>query len=682
MAKTRTLTQKSAILLLVWAALACPSIGHAQYPLLASAQPQPEEQSLKKLSLEQLGNIQVTSVSKEPEELWNTAAAVYVLTADEIRRSGVTSVADALRLVPGVNLGRDDANSYSVGIRGFENIFSKGLLVLIDGRSVYTTLFAGVYWDVTSIPIEEIDRIEVIRGPGGTVWGANAVNGVINIITRNSEDTKGSYLSAGGGNVDQGRATAAYSGSRGKLSGRIYGQWFTTGPEFHFAPGTVNNFDDWWTGRSGFRSDWKPNDRDSIMLEGSLFSERSGEETPIATFDPLGSIPGIFRDRVSGSDLLLRWKRTLSETSDIQVQTYFDRVDRDRPQIGEKRNTFDLDFIHHFAPAGWNDVIWGAGVRVIPDSISSHFPGSVDFFPPQRTDALYTGFVQDEIKFIPDKLSLTSGIKLEHNDYSGFEFQPNVRLLYRPRVHQSFWASVTRAVRTPSRLDTDVNVAALIAVPVFLRIIGQRNFQSETAIDFEGGYRQLFSKNVYFDLAVFHNKYGDLQNITGPIVVAATSPGLPHLDFDFPFVNGAEGNSDGVEISPSWDVTSWLQLKGSYSYLTLDIRSTVGAVGDSVAANFSHSGPHHTVFVAPRINLPKGFDLDPTYHYQSAMAFDLNFPVPAYHTLDLRLGWAMAKNVEFSVTGQNLLQPHHLESSAKPSVGIRRGVFAKVAWTR
>jgi iron complex outermembrane receptor protein len=327
-------------------------------------------------------------------------------------------------------------------------------------------------------------------------------------------------------------------------------------------------------------------------------------------------------------------------------------------------------------------VIWGAGVRLIPESITTHFPGSVDFFPPQRTDALYSGFVQEEIKFIPDKLSLTGGIKLEHNDYSGFEFQPNVRLLYRPRVHESFWAAVTRAVRTPSRLDSDVNVAALIAVPAFLRIIGQPNFQSETAIDFEGGYRQLFSSKVYLDLAVFHNRYGDLQNITGPIVVSATSPGLPHIDFDFPFVNGAEGNSDGVEISPSWDLTPWFQVKGAYSYLTLDIHSTVGPVGDSVAANFSHSGPHHTVFVAPRITLPKGFDLDPTYHYQSATAFDLNFPVPAYHSLDLRLGWNLAKNVEFSVTGQNLLQPHHVESSANPVVGIRRGVFAKVVWTR
>jgi iron complex outermembrane receptor protein len=645
-------------------------------------QPQPEDQSLKKLSLEQLGSIEVTSVSKEPETLWTTAAAVYVLTADEIRRSGVTSVVDALRLVPGVNLGRDNANSYSVGVRGFENIFSKGLLVLIDGRSVYTTLFAGVYWDVTSIPLEEIDRIEVIRGPGGTVWGANAVNGVINIITRNSQETKGGYVSVGGGNVDQGRAAAAYSGTRGNLSARLYGQWFTTGPEFHFASGTVNNFDDWWTGRTGFRSDWNPNVRDSVMLEGGLFSERSGEETPIATFDPLGSIDDIFRDRVSGSDILLRWKRTLSETSDIQVQTYFDRVDRDRPQIGEKRATFDIDLVHHFALATRNNVIWGAGVRVIPDSITSHFPGSVDFFPPQRTDALYSGFVQDEIKLIPDTLSFTAGIKLEHNDYSGFEFQPNARILYRPARHQSFWAAVTRAVRTPSRLDSDVNVAALIASPVFLRIIGQPNFQSETLLDFEGGYRQLFKKSVYLDVAVFHNKSGDLQNITGPIVVAENSPGLPHIALDFPFVNGAAGTTDGVEISPSWDITPWLQLKGAYSYLTLDIHSTVGAVGDSVATNFSHSGPHHTLFVAPRIKLSKAVDLDPTYHYQSAVAFDQNFPVPAYHTLDLRLGWNVMKNVEFSVVGQNLLQPHHIESSAKPQVGIRRGAFAKLVWTR
>ncbi|HEX5435431.1 MAG TPA: TonB-dependent receptor, partial [Candidatus Angelobacter sp.] len=297
-------------------------------------------------------------------------------------------------------------------------------------------------------------------------------------------------------------------------------------------------------------------------------------------------------------------------------------------------------------------------------------------------DVLYSGFVQDEIKLIPDRLSLTTGIKLEHNDYSGFEFQPNVRILYRRSRHQSFWAAVTRALRTPSRLDSDVNVASLIAVPVFLRIIGQPNFKSETLIDFEGGYRQLFGNNVYVDVAVFHNKYGDLQNVTGPIVVAENSPGLPHIAFDFPFVNGAEGTSDGVEVSPSWDVTPWLQLKGAYSYLTLDIHSTVGAVGDSVATNFTHSGPHHTLFVVPRVKLPKGFELDPTYHYQSAMAFDQNFPVPAYHTMDVRLGWKMTKTLEFSLVGQNLLQPHHVESSANPQVGIRRGIFAEMVWTR
>ncbi len=642
----------------------------------------PSEQSnpLKTLSLEQLANVEVTTVSKEPEQVWRTAAAVTVLTSEDIRRSGYTTVADVLRLVPGVDIGRNDAIGYSVGIRGFQNIFSKALLVLIDGRSMYTTLFAGVYWDVVNqLPLENIERIEIVRGPGTTIWGANAVNGVINIITKRAEETQGVYVSIGSGNVDQGRSFVRYGGKQGSVDYQVYGNWFTIGPEFHFAPGRINNYDDWWNALGGFRADWKKSDRDTITLEGGVFTDRTGEQVEIAFFNAATKTAVTGRDRTSGGNLLLNWKHKTSDTSDFQLQTYYDKVDRDRPQFGEKRDTFDIDFIHHFALGTRNDVVWGGGFRATPDHTSSHHPGSVDFLPADRTEYLYTGFVQDEIHLTPKALSLTAGVKLEHNDYTGFEYQPTARLLYHPKAHQTLWGSVTRAVRTPSRLDQDLSIAAFIAPSFFLRILGERSFKSEVTIDYELGFRQLISSRLYLDLAAFRNNYHGLESVGSAAIVPVTNPGPPHLEFVVPFVNGASGPSEGGEIAATWNATDHFRLTASYSYIALHLQSTVGALGNSVALNFTHSAPRNRVVVAPRISFAKRFEFDPSYFYTSATASDANFPVKAYHSLTARLGWT-TDHLELSVTGDNLLQPHHVEASSNPSVGIRRSVYGRVAW--
>ena len=654
-----------------------PEIAIAQSP--NDSQP---DNPLKKLTLEQLGNVEVTSVNKEPESVWNTPAAISVLTNEDIRRSGVTTILDALRLVPGVDISRNDAIGYSVGIRGFETVFSKGLLIMIDGRSLYNTLFGGVYQDLPDYPLEDIDRIEVIRGPGATVWGANAVNGVINIITKSSKDTQGGLVSVGGGSVDQFRNTVRYGGKHGKMTYRVYEESFSIGPEFHSQPRTVNNYDDWWTARGGFRTDWEAGSRDTLTFQGDIFSSREGEQTSIAVFNPPSEIFPIFRDRVSGGNLLLHWKHTLTTTSDIALQTYVDRVDRDRPQFGEKRDNFDIDVVYHRATSVWNDLLLGGGFRVNPDKISTHNPGSVDFLPAIRRDKLYTGFIQDEIKFVPDKLSLTVGIKLEHNAFSGFEFQPTGRLLYRPRPHQSYWVAVTRAVQTPSRLDEDVNIAAFAAAnpPTFIRLIGRKAYDSEPAVDYEAGYRQLITSHFYFDVAAFHNSFHGLESIGDPALAIETSPAPTHAALDLFFLNGVAGNTDGAEFSPNWQVRSWMQLSGSYSYLTMNFVSTAGPFGASVAHNFTHAGPHHRVVFTPRIDLPGKFEIDPTYRYEGAIAPDSNNPVRAYQTFDFRVGRSLGNRLDFSVIGQNLLQPHHVEGSSQ--LGIRRGVYAKLTWKR
>jgi iron complex outermembrane receptor protein len=648
---------------------------------------QTQENPLKKLTLEQLGNVEVTTISKEPEQVWNTPAAVFVLTAEDIRRSGATTILDTLRLVPGVDMSRNDAIGYSVGIRGFETVFSKGLLVMIDGRSLYNTLFGGVYQDLPDYPLEDIERIEVIRGPGATVWGANAVNGVINIITKRASDTQGPLVSVGSGSVDQFRNTVRYGGKQGKMSYRLYEESFSVGPEFHFASpaatgSTVNNFDDWWTIRGGFRTDWALSTRDALTFQGDIFSSREGEQTSIAVFNPPSESNPIFRDRVSGGNLLLHWTHTISKTSDFKLQTYYDRADRDRPQFGEKRDTFDIDLIYHNALGSWNDLLLGTGFRLNPDKISTHNPGSVDFFPAKRTDRLYTGFLQDEVTLLPDKLSLTLGVKLEHNDFSGFEYQPTARLLYRPRPHQSYWAAVTRALQTPSRLDEDINIAAFAAAnpPTFIRLIGQKSYDSETALDYEAGYRQLFTSHLYFDVAAFHNSFHGLESVGNPALAFESTPPPPHVALDLFFLNGVAGTTDGAEFSPNWQVRSWMQLSGSYSYLTMNFNSTAGPIGASVAHNFTHAGPHHRVVFTPRIDLPGSFEFDPTYRYEGAIAPDANNPVAAYQTLDVRLGKRLGSSLDLSIIGQNLLQPHHIEGSSL--LGIRRGLYAKLTWKR
>jgi iron complex outermembrane receptor protein len=391
-----------------------------------------------------------------------------VLTQEDIRRSGATSIAEVLRLAPGVEVARIDSDHWAVGIRGFGSGLSKSVLVLIDGRSVYTPLYAGVYWDVQNVPLEDVDRIEVIRGPGGTIWGANAVNGVINIITKSATNTQGTLLSVGAGNVDRGTGSFHYGGEIAKrVAYRVYGMGFGVGPEFH---SDQAGFDPWQLGQAGLRADWKGQDRDTFTLQGDLYDGREGQLVNISSYSPPASINVMGTQRVSGGNLLGHWRRQLSEKSDLQVQAYYDRTYRIGPQLGESRNTFDVDFIHHMVLPWRQDFIWGLGIRLSPDNFIQTV-ATVDFLPHHQMDNIYSGFVQDEIGIVPNKLSLTIGTKLEDNNFSGFDAQPSARVLWTPRLHQTFWAAVTRAVRTPSRVDQDLQLTVYApTVSIFARV--------------------------------------------------------------------------------------------------------------------------------------------------------------------------------------------------------------------
>lgn len=636
------------------------------------------------MSLEQLGNVEVTTASKEPEQVWHTPAAIYVLTQEDIRRSGATTIPELLRLVPGVEVARIDSDHWAVGVRGFGGEFSKSLLVLIDGRSVYSPLFAGVYWQVQDTLLEDVDRIEVIRGPGGTIWGANAVNGIINIITRNAKDTHGTLASLGGGDIDQGTGGWRFGGANGKgMNYRVYGKGFIR--EHEFNPDGMH-FDDWRMGQLGFRTDWAINARDTLNVQGDMYKGRDGERVDASYYSPpsvaLISAPP---NGTSGGNITAGWRRQFGENSDIEARTYFDRTTRFSPQLNETRNTYDLDLLYHFLVKGRQDVLAGAGARWSHDDITQRL-ATLSFTPPQETDSIYSWFIQDQIKIIPDTLSLVLGSKFEHNNRSGFEVQPNGRLLWTPTPHQTVWAAYTRAVRTPSRLDQDLQLTdfASASPPYFLRVVGSKSFRSERLLGSEVGYRALVANKLYLDFSVFRNEYNDLYGYGAGSLFVERTPTPVHFILQVPLANALKGDTSGGEIAPDWKPAQWLEVKGSYSYLHLYVHDKVGFTDTSNTATDNGSSPHHQVVLEGRFNLPRGFEFDPAYRYVSSLPFQ---KVAAYKTADARLGWRPSHNWDLSVAGQNLLQPHHPEFGSYVftdplSVGIERDIYAKITWTR
>jgi iron complex outermembrane recepter protein len=640
---------------------------------------------LKQLSLEQLGDVEVTTVSKDPQQVQKTPAAVFVITQEDIRRSGATNIPEALRLAPGVEVARTDGNHWSVAIRGFAGQFSKSLLVLVDGRSIYTPLFEGVYWDLPYVMLEDVDRIEVIRGPGGTIWGSNAVNGVINIITKSANNTQGSLATLGGGDVDQGTGAFRYGGTVGKdFDYRIYGTGEIRGPEFH---SDGDEFDHWRMGQMGFRTDWKRGEKDTFTVQGDIYRGESGESIEIGSLSPPAETAKEGQDYVSGGNLLARWQHTTGEGSDIQIQGYFDRTNRQDFELGETRDTFDIDFVQHVRVHGDQELTWGLGARISPSNFIQTSQG-VNFLPNKQVDSIYSGFVQYEVPIVKDKLTLTAGTKLEHNNFSGFDYQPSVRLLWMPTDRHSFWVAVTRAVRTPSRLDQDVQFDIFDeyyqGVPLFFEIDGDPKLKAEQLIGYEAGYRTQVNSRLYLDFTAFYNSYANLQGY-GPIGLAESelgTPPSPYLFFVLPYANVIEGHTVGAEIAPNWKIKPWWQVRGSYSFLHMSLRDKPGFTDTgSLLSSYLGSSPSHHASFQSLFNLPKHFEFDQTFRYSDALPAQ---GVGAYSTADARLGWHLGEGLDFSVVGENLLRPSHAEFGGDPGplVGIKRTVYGKITWKR
>ena len=638
---------------------------------------QGSEGQLKGLSLEQLGNIEVTTASKEPVKVSRTPAAIYVITEEDIRRSGATSLPEALRLAPGVEVAQIDSVKWSIGIRGFGSRLSRAVLVVVDGRTVYSPLYAGVYWEVQDTLMEDVDRIEIIRGPGATIWGPNAVNGVINIITKNSKDTHGDLISAGGGN-EQRFLNLRHGGGNGtNFNYRVYGKAFTRGPEFH---PDHQNFDDWQMGQGGFRMDWDLQGGDTATLQGDLYKGAIGESISVAT-EPTVRPASVQQDgQVSGGNLLGRWSHVLKDGSDLQLQTYYDRTSRHEANLAEIRDTFDIDFLHHKTLARRHELLWGAGVRFsagrIPPVVST-----IVFTPENRTDKLYSAFVQDEIQLFGEGkgLWLTIGSKFLRTDFSSFDAEPSLRLLWTPSSHQTWWTSVTRAIRTASDVEETLTASGLASANplTIIRLEPNRKFVPETMLGYEAGFRRLLASKLYVDIAAFHNRYDNLESVESALPLFQTSP--PQVVIPLYLGNGLHGSTSGFEIAPDWRPLTWWRLDGSYAYLQMDLKPKLGSMDTSTARATEGTSPHHQVVAQSALELPRSFEFSQTYRYVSDLPAQL---VASYGTADVRLSWHHIRHFEFSLVGQNLLQPHHPEYGGDPTtlVGIKRNVYGAITW--
>jgi iron complex outermembrane receptor protein len=638
-------------------------------------------QQLSKMSLADLGNIRVTTVTKEPEEVWQTPASIYVLTQNDIRRSGAVTLPDLLRTVPGVEVAEIQGNNWAVGIRGFGSQFSRGVLLLIDGRSAYTELFEGVYWDVQDMPLNEIERIEIIRGPGGTIWGANAVNGVINIITKNARDTQGTLATALSGHENRFFGTLQEGLHKGMFYYRVFAHGFLREPEIE--PGFIG-YDRWHLVHGGFRADWNASAHDALSLEGGIYSGQSGQQIGLGVYSPLEQIAVNGSQAISGGDLDLHWHHHYSGGSDMRLLAYFDRTNRQGPQFGETRDTFDVDATGRMRLPGSNDVIWGAGVRLEPSEFIQTQP-TVDFLPHYQNDYIYSTFAQDTLQLVPARLNLIGGTKLEYNNFSGFEYQPSVRMLWNPSHHSTLWGAISRAIRSPGRLDQDIELTGVVSSKPALidRVEGDPFFQSEILISYDAGYRQLLTGNLFADIAAFHNRYEKLEGYGNAFYSRITTPVTATL-LNVPIANSVDGNTDGIEIAPDWKVTRWWELKGNYSYLHIKTQprpAFAGTIAQLNATSYNGTSPHRETTAQSYMDFSHGFDFNLDYRFVSRIPAQ---GVGSYQTADAHVDWAMNRNWQFSVTGRNLLQPQHQEFNGDNGnyVGIRRAVFARVTWTR
>lgn len=596
--------------------------------------------------------MQVSTVARTESTVGRSPAAVYVITNEMIRRSGARNLPEVLRLAPGVNVARCAGGIWAISIRGFNDRYANKLLVQIDGRAVYTPAFGGVFWDMQQVLLEDVERIEVVRGPGGTVWGANAVNGVINIVTKDAAGTRGIYAESGGGNEHRSFNSVRAGGRAGDLDWRVYGIQADNGPGYTTLP--IGAWDSFQYGQGGFRLDWTPNCRDTLTLQGDFYG---GQDT-LAETDFSGTLFFFRPKHIRTSNFLGRWTRTLDDDTDWSVQMNYDNwrqliggtVDREL----QNQSTFDLDSQYH-TRLGRHEIVCGFGYRNYDIALLSLNPVR-QFVPPTESYGIISYFVQDTIELRPDRLFLTAGVKLEHNNFTNFEYQPSVRLLATPNDRTALWGAVSRAVRTPSVSERD-------AVLYEGLIVGNKNLRSEDLLAYELGIRRQPTDRLYWDLAAFFNRYESLIGLDVAIPPSAVMS------------NVGRGDTYGYELVVTYEVNPTWQLRGAYSFLVEKL-----SYGPNGAPFVCDPGlnPRNQFFIHSAWNLSPTTTLDVIGRYVDNLAVG----VPHYFVMDVRLARQFGAGLEMALVGQNLLENHHLEfvDVSGPDTQVQSGVYGMVSW--
>jgi iron complex outermembrane receptor protein len=602
---------------------------------------------LKQHSLEELMEMQVTSYSKRAERAFEVPAAIHVITAEDIRRSGATSIPRALRLASNLDVAQIDSRTWAISARGFNNSAANKLLVLIDGRSVYTPLYSGVFWDVQNVFIEDVDRIEVITGPAGSVWGSNAVNGVINIITKNAGDigSKGALVTARGGTQEE-IGGVRYAGS---LSEELnYRAYFTTirKDDTRFSNGDRAG-DHWLLYQGGFKAGWDASENSQLAFQGDAYGGSYNQQL-------------LDNTEASGGNLIGSWRHTLGVRSEYSVQAYYDLTHRMIPKtFSEDLGTADIDAQYRFPLDAVQDITLGAGYRYMNDRVGN--TPALAFLPDDLILRLYRGFIQDEMTFLQERGTLTFGSKFEHNDFSGFEYQPSARIswLFTP-VHMA-WAAVSRALRTPSRIDRDFYVPG---APPYL-LAGGGGFMAEECFAYEIGYRSQAVENLSVDIAGYYNVYNDLRSV---------EPGPP-----FRIKNGLEGTTYGAEINLKYQPTDWWTARAGYAYIQKEI-SVKPWSRDINNGQGEGNDPKHSLRLSSSLNLPGSTELDTWFRVIGELPVT-GQQVPSYAEADLRFAWNPRNDLTLSVGGQNLLHDQHPEFGAPLGRHeIPRAFYAGFTW--
>jgi iron complex outermembrane receptor protein len=642
---------------------------------------QSKRTDLADASLESLMNMRVTSASKSPERFAQVAAAMYVITQDDIRRSNATSIAELLRMVPGLDVAHIDASTWAISSRGFNDRFANKMLVLIDGRVVYTPTFSGVFWDVQDVLLEDVSRIEVIRGPGATLWGANGMNGVINIITKGAKETQGGLIAAGAGNEEHVSTSVRYGAKTKNGAYRIFAKYFDRQP-FDTATGTAAP-DGWHILRGGFRSDWDLSPRDTLTLQGDIYGGHAVQIVPrLESITPLVSTTSAFRAELSGDDLLTRWHREFSPRSDITLQAYYDQYER-LNVLGDHRRTGDVDFQHHLIASTRNEITWGVGLRYTAD----HSDGSltVSLVPSRSHNLRYSAFFQDEISIVPDRLRLTLGMRYEDDNYTGPEVFPDARLIWTPTKRRALWMAISRPVRTPARTDLGLRVTAAGfpgpgGLPTLVVIQGNPEIGDEYALSYQLGYRAQFGERVSVDLTGFHTLYSGLRGVVPGAPYFDPIP-VPHLVFPQVFQNSLWGTTDGTEAASTWQVMRLWKISGAYTWLRMDIHGGVPSAQGADIAAVAGTSPSQQFNLRSYLNLPHDLEFDTFVYFVGKLPA---FGVPPYTRLDARIAWHPNESSELSLVGQNLLDARHDEfgsvSQGLQATQVKRSIFAKFMW--